>query len=132
MGRPARDALRALRAGGQRLCVAPQNLIEFRNLATRPVAVNGLGFDIATVEKQIADFEASFELVPETGQIYPAWKSLVSAAAVIGKQVHDARLVAVCQVSAMSHVLTFNVRDFARFAAFVPNLNVSDPTSVAP
>ena len=40
---------------------------------------------------------------------YPAWKALVNALGVIGKQVHDARLVAVCHVHAVTHLLTFNV-----------------------
>jgi hypothetical protein len=52
------------------------------------------------VGQLIDDFEATFTLLAETAAIYPAWKALVAAAAVQGKQVHDARLVAVCQVSA--------------------------------
>jgi predicted nucleic acid-binding protein len=86
LGPVARNAVRALRSGGERMCVAPQNLIEFRNAATRPRAVNGLGFDVATVERQVADFELTFALLEESPAIYPAWKSLVHSAGVIGNR----------------------------------------------
>ena len=61
-------------------------------------------------------FEARFPLLPETPDTFPAWKALVQAAAVVGKQVHDARLFAVCQVHSVDHILTFNVQHFTRLA----------------
>ncbi len=66
----------------------------------------------------------------ETPDIYPAWKALVGALRVIGKQVHDARLVAVCHVHGVTHLLTFNVAHFVRMAGFGPGLVVADPGSV--
>src|SRR4051794_19916414 len=116
----ARQTVLALHRQGERLHVAPQNLIEFRNAATRPASDNGLGLSLNTVAQQTATFEALFLLVDETPDIYPAWKLLVHAAGIIGKQVHDARLVAICDVHELTHVLTFNVRHFHRLAAYVP------------
>ena len=75
-------------------------------------------------------FEAAFPLLPETPDIYPAWKALVVALGVVGKQVHDARLVAACHVHAVTHLLTFNVAHFARMAGFGPGIVVLDPTTV--
>ncbi len=49
---------------------------------------------------------------------------------IIGKQVHDARLVAVCHVHGVTHLLTFNVGHFVRMAGFGPGLVVVDPTRV--
>jgi hypothetical protein len=49
---------------------------------------------------------------------------------VIGKQVHDARLVAVCHVHQVTHLLTFNVAHLARLEAFGPGLVVVDPANV--
>jgi predicted nucleic acid-binding protein len=112
------------------LHVTPQVLIEFRNVATRPRAQNGLGLSAVDAEAQAAAFEAIFPLLPETPDIYPAWKALVDALGVTGKQVHDARLVAVCHVHAVTHLLTLNVSDFARMAAFRPGIIVVDPASV--
>jgi predicted nucleic acid-binding protein len=126
----ALHAVEELRRRGETLHIAPQNIVEFRNAATRPKAVNGLGLPPEEADRQVAGFEALFTLVPETPQIHGAWKSLVAASAVIGKQVHDVRLVAICQVTGITHVLTLNVAHFSRFAACVPNLAVVDPNQL--
>lgn len=126
----ATHAVLTLHRQGESLRTSPQNLVEFRNCATRPVNVNGLGLPPAVAETMTATFESLFPLLPETPDIYPAWKALVQAMAIIGKQVHDARLAAVCHVYGITHVLTFNVHHFARFAAFGPGLVVIDPHSV--
>jgi predicted nucleic acid-binding protein len=115
---------------GEVLNVTPQVLVEFRNIATRPVAVNGLGLSTVDAEAQAATFETRFPLLSETPDVYPAWKALVGALGVIGKQVHDARLVAVCHVHGVTHFLTFNVSHFLRMAGFGPGLVVVDPASV--
>jgi predicted nucleic acid-binding protein len=115
---------------GELLHLTPQNLVEFRNVATRPVAVNGLGFDAASAQATAAGFEALFPLLPETPDIYPAWKALVAAAGVIGKRVHDARLVAVCHVHRVSHLLTFNTAHFAPLSGFGSGVVVVHPASV--
>jgi predicted nucleic acid-binding protein len=112
---------------GELLHVTPQVLIEFRNVATRPAAANGLGLSTADAEAQAATLEARFPLLPDTPDIYPAWKALVSALAITGKQVHDARLVAACHAHEITHLLTFNVSHFVRMAAFGPGLVVVDP-----
>jgi predicted nucleic acid-binding protein len=115
---------------GEVLHLTPQNLIEFRNVATRPATLNGLGLTTVAAETKAADFETLFSLLPETPDIYPAWKALVGAAGTAGKQVHDARLVAVCHVHRVSHVLTFNTAHFAPLAGIGPGIIVVHPTSV--
>ena len=128
--RGAVGAIAELHRRGEMLHLTPQNLVEFRNFATRPVKVNGLGLTASTADGLAANFEAAFSLLVETPDIYPAWKALVGTLGVVGKQVHDARLVAVCHVYGVSHLLTFNVAHFARFAAFGPGVVVVDPASV--
>ena len=59
-----------------------------------------------------------------------AWKALVGALGIIGKRVHDARLVAVCHVHAVTHLLTFNLSHFIGMAGFGPGIVVVDPTTV--
>jgi predicted nucleic acid-binding protein len=115
---------------GETLHLTPQNLIEFRNVATRPPAVNGLGLSTAVTEANAADFEALFPLLTETPDIYPRWKALVEALGVVGKQVHDARLVAVCHVHGVTQLLTFNSAHFANLASFAPGVVVVDPASI--
>ena len=123
-------AVLELHRTGEVLYLTAQNLVEFRNLATRPKAVNGLGLSVVDAEAKAAVFEGTFPLLAETPDIYPAWKALVGALGVIGKRVHDARLVAVCHVHGVTHVLTFNVSHFVGLARFGPGIAVVDPATV--
>jgi predicted nucleic acid-binding protein len=127
------DATRAvleLHRCGELLQITPQVLIEFRNVATRPKTANGAGLPVADAEAHAASFESRFPLLADSPDIYPAWKALVSTLAIIGKQVHDARLLAVCHVHGVTHLLTFNVAHFVRMAAFGPGVVVIDPASI--
>lgn len=126
----AAAAVLELHRRGESLLVTPQVLIEFRSAATRPAAANGLGLPAAEAESQAAEFEATFAMAPDTPDIYQAWKTLVTAAGVIGKQVHDARLAAVCQVHGFSHLLTFNVSHFARLSRPGRGPQIVDPADV--
>ncbi len=110
--------------------MTPQNLVEFRSVATRPTAVNGLGLSAAEATVKAAVFEAPFPFLADLPEIHQAWKALVEALGVIGKQVHGARLVAVCHVHGVSHLLTFNRAHFARIAAFGPGIVVVNPADV--
>ena len=126
----AKRAIAELHRRGEVLQVTPQNFVEFRNFATRPVSANGLGLAASAAEGLAATFEAAFPLLGETPDIYPAWKAIVGALGVVGKQVHDARLVAICHVHAVTHLLTFNVGHFIRMAGLAPGIVVVDPTTV--
>lgn len=126
----AKAAVVELHRRGEVLCITPQNLVEFRNFATRPIAVNGLGLAAFAADQLMAKFEATFPLLPETAAIYPAWKAIVGALGVMGKLVHDARLVAVCHAHGVSHLLTFNVAHFTRMAGVAPGIIVVDPATV--
>jgi predicted nucleic acid-binding protein len=67
------SAIAELHRRGEVLQITAQNLVEFRNFATRPVRVNGLGLAASTADGLGANFEASFPLLAETPDIYPAW-----------------------------------------------------------
>lgn len=126
----AERAVLELHRRGDVLHVTPQVMIEFRNVVTRPRAGNGLGLSAADAESQATGFETLFPLLADTPDVFPGWKSLVAAVGVIGKQVHDARLVAVCHAHGVTHLLTFNGGHFARMASHGPGLNVVDPATV--
>jgi predicted nucleic acid-binding protein len=126
----AARAITELHQRGEVLHITPQVLIEFRNVATRPKSANGLGQSITMTETKAAISEATFPLLPETPDIFPAWKAIVAAVGVIGKQVHHARLIAVCHVHGISHLLTFNVPHFTRMAGIGPGVVIVDPASV--
>jgi len=115
---------------GKSVYVTGQNFVEFWNVATRPLGVNGLGLSVAETDSRLAVFEASFTLLEETPAVYPTWRSLVRDLGVVGKQVHDARLVAVCHVHGITDIVTFNTGHFARLASFWPGIRVIDPANI--
>jgi len=115
------------RRRGEVPCVTPQVLIEFRSVATRPKQQNGLGLRPDQAEGIAALFESMFVMLPDNEKIFTAWNLLVSDLEVIGKQVHDARLVALCQVHEVSMLMSFNRAHFSRYLSHVPGLVVLDP-----
>lgn len=125
----ALSAVARLELRGKSLHVCSQNLIEYRNVATRPIGGNGLGLSSAHVQLASYGFEGTFTLLKATDQIFPAWKNIIATLGIIGKRVHDARLVAVCHVHNVSHLLTFNVGDFTGMAGFGPGLSVVHPVN---
>src|SRR3954465_12722121 len=78
----ADHAVVELHRRGESLHITSQNLIEFRNVATRPKSANGLGLAVPEAESKAAAFEAVYPLLPEIPDIFPAWKVLVAAAGV--------------------------------------------------
>ena len=46
-----------LLAGGEPVCFTPQNISEFWNVATRPLANNGLGFPVSLVLAEVEKIE---------------------------------------------------------------------------
>jgi predicted nucleic acid-binding protein len=126
----ARRAVSVLDLRGDTICVTPQCLIEFRAVATRPGAVNGLGLTAAKADVEASRFEAQFLLLDDLPGIYPSWLAVVQVLGVVGKTVHDARLVAVCHVHSVTHVLTFNLSQYRTLAAAPPGVVILDPATV--
>lgn len=111
------DTIFILRRSGERLFIAPQNLIELWNVATRPSDKNGLGLSPTETKAEIVQLKSLFILLPDAEQMYSEWERLVSIYQVKGSKVHDTRLVAFMLVHQLSHILTFNIKDFRRFQA---------------
>ena len=59
-----------LRAGNEQLCVARQNLIEFRNVATRPPQNNGLRLAASEADGELTLLEQDFAFLPDTAGVY--------------------------------------------------------------
>jgi predicted nucleic acid-binding protein len=112
-----RTAIRSLRSKGNKLQVAPQNCIEFRNVATRPSDRNGFGLTSDKVDGLLRLIERLFPIVPDVPVVYLEWRQLTTDFKVMGIQVHDARLVATMKVYGITHILTLNTVDFKRYAS---------------
>ncbi len=89
-----------------------QNVAEFWNLATRPVAHNGPGYPIDFAVQEIKKIETLLTLLPDSRETYAEWKRLVVKYQVFGGKVHDARLVATMLVHGVKQLLTFDTGDF--------------------
>lgn len=108
--------------------LATQNIAEFWNVCTRPAEVNGLGLNIEAADRYTAQMARFLAIVPESAQAFDLWRRLVVDHAVIGAKVHDARLAAIMRAYGISHIMTFNTGDFARF----PGITVIQPADVRP
>ena len=110
----ARHAVKSLHRGGEQLFCFPQNLVEFWNVSTRPANRNGLGFSPEQAGRYLDRFQTILRLLPETPELFIAWRTLVAQHRVSGIQVHDARIVAAMAVHQVSTILTFDLKDYKR------------------
>lgn len=130
LGDPRTDAVlrtvAALRLRGDTLVTAAQNIAEFWNVCTRPsTARGGFGLSLLVAEQRLQRVERGFTLLPDLPTTYPIWRGLIVAHGVLGKQVHDARLAALMLSHGVTHLVTLNARDFARY----PGLTAIDPAT---
>ena len=99
--------------------IAPQVIAEFWVTATRPATVNGLGWSLEIAELEVTKLLVRFPVLRETPELFPEWHMLVVQHRVLGKQAHDARLVAIMNTNGLTHVLTFNVNNFRAYGVAV-------------
>lgn len=124
----ASGAIAVLNSRSDDLCVVPQSLYEFWVVATRPVAHNGLGLSTAECLRELGSIRSAFRYLNDLPNLYDEWETLVATHACHGKIAHDARYIAAMRTHHLTQLLTFNVRDFARF----PGIVAIDPASVTP
>jgi len=111
---------------GRILVTSPQVLREYLVVATRPAEVNGLGLTAEDALANTSAFRSRMKLLLETESGWERLRSLVATYGCLGKQVHDANLVATALTSGVVKLVTANPADFNRFA---PELEVIDLAS---
>lgn len=112
----AKNAVGKLLRSGDTLYILLQNVSEFWNVCTRPKDKNGLGFSIAQTETELSKIEQIFDILPDTIDVYKNWRDLVVKHSVTGIQVHDAKIAAAMKANNIKNLLTFNAKDFKRYA----------------
>lgn len=123
------QALDTLIARQEDLLITTQNIAELWNVATRPVVNNGLALPTAAIAKLYDDTIAPVcKVLAETDSLPDELRRLLIKYGAIGKQVHDARLVAMMLVWQIENVLTLNDRDFRRYEP--EGITVVTPTSL--
>ncbi len=97
------------------LFLSGQVIREYLVVATRPVAVNGLGLPMEAALGNAGQFLARASCLAEDAAVRDTLLRLLETTPVAGKQVHDANLVATMLTHGVKHLVTLNPRDFARF-----------------
>lgn len=120
-------AILKLGDAGHDLRLVPQVIYEYWVVATRPADQNGLGMQPDVVFRRINTLVQLFPLLRDERGVFDPWLDLVHTLPCHGKIAHDARLVAAMLRHNVPALLTFNTRDFARFAG----IQVLDPAVLA-
>ncbi|ODG96777.1 twitching motility protein PilT [Nostoc sp. KVJ20] len=118
--------IRYLISNNHRCFITSQVLIEFWVVATRPVAVNGLGWTPEETELSVQMLINQFEWLKETPDIFRLWFSLATTHKISGKRTHDLRIQAVVLAHNISHILTLNPKDFVE----VEGITIVHPNSI--
>ena len=108
----ARMSLAAMLAFGEDAWPAPQTIVEFWAVATKPVTSSGLGWTRDRTVSEVGRLLAMLPMLAESSELFPIWLGLVSEHSISGKHVHDARLAAIMPANGIPKILTFNVKDF--------------------
>jgi len=111
------DALQLLAKSIRGPVLCAQTMIEFWVVATRPVAVNGLGMDSVEASATLDYFERLMRCLPEPADMAARWRDVADQYGVIGKPAHDARLVALMLASGINEIISLNVGDFKRYGS---------------
>jgi predicted nucleic acid-binding protein len=110
--------------------ITTQNIAELWNVATRPVVNNGLGLSGREVAKAYEDtIEPLCGVLVETDTVPDVFRRLLSQYDVVGKQVHDTRLVAIMLTWQVNSILTLNERNFLRYQP--EGIAIVTPASIA-
>jgi predicted nucleic acid-binding protein len=127
------QAVRQLGVRNHTFVTCTQNIAEFWNLCTRPAAARGgLGLSLDETSRRLAVLERFVTVLREPPTAYDKWKNLVARHRVQGKQVHDARIVALISAHRIRRILTLNPDDFARYSGlqvFTPQQTLKAATS---
>lgn len=102
-------------AAGTTLYTSGQVLREYLSVATRPVAQNGLGLAREDAAANVRALRDRLRFLAEHERVHERLLALLDDVECLGKQVHDANIVATMLVHGIDAILTINVADFTRF-----------------
>jgi predicted nucleic acid-binding protein len=106
-------------AGHTDVCTSGQILREYLSVATRPAEKNGLGLNLPDALGNVRAIRERTTLLTEDSKVADRLLGLLADVQCLGKQVHDANLVATMLVHGIGTVVTMNLEDFTRFERYV-------------
>ena len=113
-------AIDALQSSAHSPFICMQVLAEFWVVSTRPRDMNGMGLNIEAAAQQLAWMSSAFPCLLETLDTASRWMQIVTDRRVVGRQAHDARLVALMLAHGITQLLTLNTPDFTRYPEITP------------
>ena len=114
----ARAALGRAERAGEVLRISRQVMREYLAAATRPQAWSA-PLPAARALADLSWMEEAFEILEDGPQVMEVLAALCREIPVGGKQVHDANIVATMLAHGERRLLTFNIRDFRRYAGHI-------------
>jgi predicted nucleic acid-binding protein len=106
-------------AGHTDVCTSGQILREYLSVATRPAEKNGLGLNLPDALGNVRAIRERTTLLTEDSKVADRLFGLLGDVQCLGKQVHDANLVATMLIHGIDTVVTMNLEDFTRFERYV-------------
>ncbi|MBI3930233.1 MAG: PIN domain-containing protein [Armatimonadetes bacterium] len=111
----ALDLLSRVPGAGGHLSWSGQVVREYLVVATRPVEGNGLGLSPGRALENVSAFHQRLHLLPEERAVARRLEALVARHGLVGKQIHDAGVVATMLVHGLTVCISDNGDDFSRF-----------------
>lgn len=118
----ARAALSRAERSGEVLRISRQVMREYLAAATRPQAWSA-PLPISRALADLSWMEETYEVLEDGPHVMGTLARLCREIPVGGRQVHDAHIVATMLAHGERRLLTFNIRDFHRFAAHIELVN---------
>ena len=76
------------------------------------------------IQKDISEFQENFKVADENDLVTEMLLDLYNQEMIIGKQTHDANIVATMRTYEIEYLYTYNVDDFKRFLSFIKMIDL--------
>jgi predicted nucleic acid-binding protein len=110
--------LNELAAGGAEVWISRQVLREYLSAMTKPGVLTGT-IPITSLAADVQKFENYFQVAEDGPPVTVFLIGLICTIQVLGKQIHDANIVATMQAHGIPKLLTHNTADFARYSSII-------------
>lgn len=114
----AQQALQSYNQKGADIWISRQIIREFLATLTRP-QVFAYPTSTTSLRAEVELFTRQYHIAEDNAEVTERLLQIVGSVPVGGKQVHDANIVATMQVYGVTHLLTHNVSDFARYSQLI-------------
>ncbi|HAZ46089.1 MAG TPA: VapC toxin family PIN domain ribonuclease [Cyanobacteria bacterium UBA11369] len=122
----ALQAIQRLYDSSVEVWISRQILREYLAILSRPQPFTN-PLPVATLIEDVRLFQTRFRIAEDDPQVMERLLTLMGQIPMVGRQVHDANIVATMLVYGISQLLTNNVDDFNRFSEFITVLPLVQP-----